>query len=88
MQMDRNEMKVDKSVSMHSHTLELPCKRQIVTDTKSSNASHIWKACLAFSLIQELFLRNDVCYILQYPFSGILTRKECIWVISSEIIRI
>ena len=34
-------MKVEKNVSMHSHTLELPCKRQIVTDTKSLNASHI-----------------------------------------------
>ena len=35
MQTDRNDMKVEKNVSMHSHTLERPCKRQIVTDTKS-----------------------------------------------------
>ena len=41
MHTDRNDMKVEKSVSMRSHTLELPCKRQIVTDTKSRNASHI-----------------------------------------------
>ena len=38
MQMDVNDMKVEKSVSIHSHTLELPGKRQIVTDTKSRNA--------------------------------------------------
>ena len=43
MLMDRNDMKVEKSVSMHSHTLELPCKHQIVTDTKSRNASHVGK---------------------------------------------
>ena len=41
MQMDRNDMKVEKSVSMHPRTLELPCKCQIVTDTKSHNASRI-----------------------------------------------
>ena len=34
-------MKVEKNVSMHSHTFKLPCKRQIVTDTKSRNASHL-----------------------------------------------
>ena len=34
-------MKVEKKVSMHSHTLKLPCKCQIVTDTKSRNASHL-----------------------------------------------
>ena len=41
MQTDKNDMKVEKSVSMHWHAFERPCKRQIVTDTKSRNASHI-----------------------------------------------
>ena len=41
MQTDKNDMKVEKSVSMHSHAFERPCKRQIVTDPKSCNASHI-----------------------------------------------
>ena len=41
MQTDKNDMKVEKSVSMHSHAFERPCKRQIVTDTKSRNASHM-----------------------------------------------
>ena len=41
MQTDKNDMKVEKSVSLHSHTFERSCKRQIVTDPKSRNASHI-----------------------------------------------
>ena len=41
MQSDKNDMKVKKSVSMHSHAFERPCKRHIVTDSKSRNASHI-----------------------------------------------
>ena len=44
MQTDKNDMKVEKSVSMHSHAFERPCKRQIVTDPKSRNASHIAEA--------------------------------------------
>ena len=35
-------MKVEKSVSMHWHAFERPCKRQILTDTKSRNTSHIF----------------------------------------------
>ena len=34
-------MKVEKSVSMHLRAFERPCKRQVVTDPKSRNASHI-----------------------------------------------
>ena len=34
-------MKVEKSVSMHSHAFERPCKSQIMTDPLSRNASHI-----------------------------------------------
>ena len=41
MQTDKNDMKVEKSVSMHLHAFERPCKRQTVTDTKSRKASHI-----------------------------------------------
>ena len=41
MQTDKNGMKVQQNVSMHSHALERPCKRQIVTDPKSRNASQI-----------------------------------------------
>ena len=41
MQADKNDMKVEKSVSMHSHGFEQPCKCQIVTDPKSRNASQI-----------------------------------------------
>ena len=42
MQTDKNDMKVEKNVSMHSHAFERLCKRQIVTDTKSCNASHMY----------------------------------------------
>ena len=38
MQMDRNDMKVEKRISMHLHAFERPCKPQIVTDNKSRNA--------------------------------------------------
>ena len=41
MQMDKNGIKAEKSLSMHSHVFERPCKHQIVTDTKSPNASHL-----------------------------------------------
>ena len=41
MKTDKNDMKVEKNVSMHSHAFERPYKRQIVTDPKSCNASHI-----------------------------------------------
>ena len=41
MQTDKNDMKVEKSVSMHSHAFERPCKRQIVTDPKSRKALHV-----------------------------------------------
>ena len=41
MQMDRRDMKVEKSVSMHLHVFERHSKRQMVTDTKSRNPSKI-----------------------------------------------
>ena len=39
--MDKNNMKVEKSVSMYLHAFQQPCKHQIVTDPKSCNASHV-----------------------------------------------
>ena len=44
MQTDRNDMEVEKSVRMHSHAFERPCKRQVVADTKSLNASPMYFA--------------------------------------------
>ena len=41
MQTNKNDMKVDKSISMHWHAFERSCKRQIVTDPKSRNTSQI-----------------------------------------------
>ena len=43
MQTDKNDMKVEKTVGMHLHAFQRPCKRQIVTDPKSRNASFCWK---------------------------------------------
>ena len=42
MQADKSDMKVEKSVNMHSHLFERPYKRQTVTDTKSRNAPHVF----------------------------------------------
>ena len=41
MQTDKNDIKVEESVRMHSHAFERPCTRQIVTDIKSRNASRM-----------------------------------------------
>ena len=41
--MDRNSMKVEQRVSMHSHAFERSYERQIVTDAKSRNASQVIK---------------------------------------------
>ena len=43
-------MKVEKSISMHSHLLKIPCKCQIVTDTKSCNASQFLFRCPSYSI--------------------------------------
>ena len=42
-QTDRNSMKVEQRVSMHSHAFERSYERQIVTDAKSRNASQVIK---------------------------------------------
>ena len=41
MQTAKNDMKVEKIVSMRLHAFEWPCKNQIVADTKSRNASRM-----------------------------------------------
>ena len=41
MQTDKNNMKVEKNVSKHSHVFKRPCKCPIVTDPKSRNESHM-----------------------------------------------
>ena len=44
MQTDRSDMEVEKSIIMHSHAFERPCKRQVVADTKLRNASPMYFA--------------------------------------------
>ena len=51
-------MKAEKSVSMHSHAFKRPCKRHIVTDTKSRNASHIPSIECTFLFIGS-YTKND-----------------------------
>ena len=53
MQTDKNGMKVEKNVRMHSHASEQPCKRQIVTDTKSYRITY-------------LSLKNDIVRLTSY----------------------
>ena len=68
MQTDKKDMKVQKSVSMHSHAFERPCKRQLVTDTKLRNASHMFKQ-------GDLSSRHKIngCF-----FQQILTQNFCL----------
>ena len=62
MQTDRNDMKVEKSVSMHLHAFEQLCKRQIVTDL--NRATHyIWE-----TFFEKLYTECDVETIPR-PFS-------------------
>ena len=62
MQTDINDMKVEKSVGMHSHAFERPCKHQIVTDTKSRNASQmfLWLIVLSLQIIISDSVKNYV----------------------------
>ena len=85
MQMDKNNMKVEQTVSMHSHGLKRLCKRQIVTDPKSRNASHIqtsadqWGHC--YSWFND---NNDFQYVIcqvdifrsSWPFSSATTSRK------------
>ena len=61
MQMDKNNMKIEKSISMHSHAFERLCKRQIVTDPKLHNALHI----VLFLLINLYDFQKDMqCIVM------------------------
>ena len=60
MQRDKNDMKVEQSVSMHSHALEQPCKRQIVTDPKSRNASQLTKT----SFLKSVFKCTECSHLV------------------------
>ena len=60
MQTDKNDMKVEQSVSMHSHALERPCKRQIVTDPKSRNASQISKYITHMTYITHMIYKTYI----------------------------
>ena len=64
MQPERNDMKAEKRVSMHSHAFERQCYRQIVTDTKLSNASHLFFINFNNNRTRRLifhFLPNSLC---------------------------
>ena len=64
MQPERNDMKAEKRVSMHSHAFERQCYRQIVTDTKLSNASHLFFINFNNNRKRRLifdFLPNSLC---------------------------
>ena len=68
MQTDKNDMKVEKSVSMLSHAFDWPCKRQIVTDPKLRNASHILlegdcEANLEITLVHHKSSPNNKSYL-------------------------
>ena len=61
MQTYKNDMKVKKSVCMHSQSLEQPCKRQ--ADTKLRKSSHIYlKLCHLFLVetMTHLFLKKSL----------------------------
>ena len=64
-------MKVEQSVSMHSHALEQPCKRQIVTDAKSRNASQLTKTSFLKSVFKCTECSNLVaksCFVYFQAF--------------------
>ena len=65
MQTDKNNMKVEKSVSKHSHAFERPYKCEIVTDTKSRNASHM--QYLLFILVMNISGRMLIVNVMSRP---------------------
>ena len=65
--------KKKKSVSMHWHTLELPFKRQIVTDSKLRIASHILvqesQQSFSYSFwVNRMTISNIVTETVEDPF--------------------
>ena len=81
MQTDRNDMKVEKSVGTHWHAFEPPCKRLIVTDTKSCNASHI--ILKVESIIEKAIVGNNTffavatfCKIISFAYINSLVTQH------------
>ena len=78
MQTGRNDMKKVKGVSMHSHAFERPYKRQIVSDTKSRNASHVeyfhgsTNSCYHRNVV---FLTYNVYARFRDIYSSLMTQK-------------
>ena len=70
-------MKVEKSISMHLHTFKQPYKRQIVTDTKSCNASQIQNSYDQKVPIKMNELQPDHSYGLSYDET--LFVKDCLF---------
>ena len=60
-------MKVEKSISMHLYAFERPCKRRIVTDPKSHNASHIQQYLNKATFLSDL---PGLYCILEETMSG------------------
>ena len=91
MQTDKNDMKVEKNISMHSHAFERPCKRQIVT-TKSRYASHMNNTtitCVSWKKISWTFASqtSGLCHKTAW-FTDFSTLSACIhnsnlWVLNS-----
>ena len=65
MQTDKNDMKVEQSVSMHSLALKRPCKCQIVTDPKLRNASQIYFEIIEIMSILKLKISIS-CWTWEY----------------------
>ena len=51
----RKNREVEKSMSMHSHVFKQSYKHQVVTDTKSHNASHLFLAFKIYFLVAIIF---------------------------------
>ena len=56
MQTDKDDMKLEQSVSMHLHTLKRSCKRQIVADPKSRNASRMYMHVIIFYTVNNYYV--------------------------------
>ena len=56
MQTDKDDMKLEQSVSMRLYALERPCKRQILTDPKSHNASRMYMHVIIFYTVNNYYV--------------------------------
>ena len=94
MQTDKNDMKVEKSVSMHLHAFEWPCKYQIVTNTKSLSVIVISERLLPFcGGFNDTFgmsfdeVKTDLycCFSMLAIFFGSSWYRDCISLFRSTI---